>query len=296
MTPEVRERINARERERYADDPEYRERQNARRRERKAERREKAQEIWEAASSGESFPALAEEHSEAGTREDGGLFGPLHRDDLTETLAAPAFTLPAGGISELMETPYGFHIIKVVSRIEDHIMSLEEVRDRIRLFLQEKKTAEELDVAVGQQAGAIPGPVEARSRLRAQRVGDEPLRGRRRLVEIASGQSPATDAQLSENPGGSRIEVAVEDVDAGTGKGPADGHVGIHRQGRHAVLEKGGVDATRWHQHNRPDAHLCPSNLPLRVVRRRLLENAPPIGGRYPWPPLVLETCTPVFR
>ena len=111
----------------------------------KAERRASAQEICQRATSGELFAPLAKEFSDAGTAEKGGEFGPLKRSDLAETLVEAAFTLPVGGVSELMETPYGFHIIKVDSRMEDHTRPLEEVGDRIRNYLRDQKFRTELE-------------------------------------------------------------------------------------------------------------------------------------------------------
>jgi len=113
--------------------------------EKKAERRSSAQEIWQRATSGELFGPLAKEFSDAGTASNGGEFGPLKKSDLSEMLVEAAFTLPIGGVSELMETPYGFHIIKVVSRMEDHTEPLEEVSDRIRNYLRDQKFKTDLE-------------------------------------------------------------------------------------------------------------------------------------------------------
>jgi len=111
----------------------------------KVERRAEAEKTWERASSGEDFASLVSELSEAGTAASGGKLGPLVRTDLSEILVVPAFTLPIGGVSELMETPYGFHIVKVVSRIDEHTKPIDDVRERIREFLQTRKFRTELD-------------------------------------------------------------------------------------------------------------------------------------------------------
>lgn len=111
----------------------------------KEARRAEAQALHARARGGEEFASLAREHSESGTRDLGGKFGPLKRSDLAEVLAAPAFTLPVGGISDLMENPYGFHIIKVDSRVEDHVQPMDEVSDTIRELLSEEKFRADLD-------------------------------------------------------------------------------------------------------------------------------------------------------
>jgi parvulin-like peptidyl-prolyl isomerase len=109
-----------------------------------AELRAKAEEIRQKALSGELFASLAREHSESGTAENGGEFGPLKRSDLSEILEEPAFSLPIGTVSDVMETPYGFHIIKVDSRVDAHSQPLEELRERIRNYLREEKFRTEL--------------------------------------------------------------------------------------------------------------------------------------------------------
>ena len=114
----------------------------------KSELRPRAEEIWQRATSGEDFGELALEYSDAGTSENGGKFGPLKRSELAETLAEPAFMLPEGSVSDLMETPYGFHIIKVDSRIDDHLQTLQEVRDDLRRELRNRKFQQEFDVFI----------------------------------------------------------------------------------------------------------------------------------------------------
>jgi len=111
----------------------------------KDQRRDEARQVWERASSGEDFSALAREFSEAGTSAGGGKFGPLKRSDLSETLAEPAFSLPTGGVSELMETPYGFHIIMVETRMDDRALGLDDVRDNARKVLEDRKFKAELE-------------------------------------------------------------------------------------------------------------------------------------------------------
>ena len=114
--------------------------------EQKSELRPRAQEIWRRVDSGEDFGELAREFSEAGTSENGGRFGPLKKTELAGTLAEPAFMLPEGGVSELMETPYGFHIIKVDSRIDDHLRTMKEVREALRRDLRNQKFQQEYKV------------------------------------------------------------------------------------------------------------------------------------------------------
>jgi parvulin-like peptidyl-prolyl isomerase len=109
-------------------------------------RRAEAEAIFERSKTTEDFAALAMEVSEAGTAPDGGKIGPVKRADLSERLAEPAFSLPTGSVSPLMETPYGFHFVKVESRMDDHMQSLDDVRQTIRKQLEDRKFRAELEV------------------------------------------------------------------------------------------------------------------------------------------------------
>jgi len=102
----------------------------------KEERRAEGERIRQRAIDGESFEELAKETSDAGTNEAGGLLGTFKRGDLSEQLEGPAFTIPVGDVSELLETSYGFHLIKVDARTEDKPLPLEEVSERLRNYLE----------------------------------------------------------------------------------------------------------------------------------------------------------------
>ena len=57
--------------------------------------------------------------------------------------------------------------------------------------------AEELEAAVRPPAHQVAGAVEARSRLAAERIGDEPLGRQVRPAQIAARQAGAADVELA---------------------------------------------------------------------------------------------------
>ncbi len=56
-----------------------------------------------------------------------------------------AFELQAGELSDVVETDYGFHIIKVTDRKKPTVISFEQAKDRIMKVLTETKQVEFAD-------------------------------------------------------------------------------------------------------------------------------------------------------
>jgi peptidyl-prolyl cis-trans isomerase SurA len=103
-------------------------------------RRGEAERVRErAAAEGADFEAVAKEVSEAASAAQGGLIGPFRRGDLARPLEEAAFGLPAGSVSPVLESENGLHILKVESRTEDRVRGLDEVRDGLRVRLEDEK-------------------------------------------------------------------------------------------------------------------------------------------------------------
>jgi len=79
-----------------------------------------------------SFDALARTLSQSPEGDQGGLMGTFSRGQLPKELDAAAFALRPGAISGVVETPLGYHVLRVDSRQDARQEPLEECRDQIR--------------------------------------------------------------------------------------------------------------------------------------------------------------------
>ena len=109
-------------------------------------RRAQADEILQRLRGGEDFATVAGEVSEAGTKDNGGLLGPLKAGEISEELSAVAFSAPLGEITDVLEMPYGFHILRVEERRETGVVPYEEIAEELRDLLENRKMFEELNV------------------------------------------------------------------------------------------------------------------------------------------------------
>ena len=108
----------------------------------KAEIKKKAEEVLAKAKAGENFEKLAKEYSEdPGSKDKGGLYSDFKRGTMVKPFEDAAFTLPIGSISDLVETRYGYHIIKVEGR-KTETKPLAEVRETIKAELEKQKQIE----------------------------------------------------------------------------------------------------------------------------------------------------------
>jgi peptidyl-prolyl cis-trans isomerase C len=97
-------------------------------------------------SRGESFEKLAYTYNIDRTRNDGGNLGYIRRGQLAPSFAQfeeAAFSLmKKGDISEVIRTPYGYHIIRLDDTRETAMRPFDQVKEKIRFFLQAKKKQE----------------------------------------------------------------------------------------------------------------------------------------------------------
>ena len=94
--------------------------------------RAQAQKILDEARKGKDFAELAKKYSQDETTvKKGGELGFFSSKQMDTGFSAAAFALQPGEISELVRTPYGFHIIKLEEITEARTAPIDEVRGEI---------------------------------------------------------------------------------------------------------------------------------------------------------------------
>lgn len=88
------------------------------------------------------FAEQALKHSECPTAMNGGLIGRVPRGKLYAEVEAPAFALAAGELSEVVESPLGFHVVLCEAIESAGPLRLTEVRERIRVRMTEMRRAD----------------------------------------------------------------------------------------------------------------------------------------------------------
>ncbi|MGB2715972.1 MAG: peptidylprolyl isomerase [Vicinamibacterales bacterium] len=91
------------------------------------------------ARSGENFAALAKQHSQDGSAQQGGDLGYFEKGEMVPAFSETAFSLKPGQISDVVTTQFGYHILKVTDRKPATTVPFEQVSRQIVEFLSSQK-------------------------------------------------------------------------------------------------------------------------------------------------------------
>jgi len=110
----------------------------------KGEARKKIEEVQRKVKKGEDFAGLAREFSEGPSSVNGGDLGFFGRGQMVKPFEDAAFALKPGEVSDIVETQFGYHLIKVTDRQPETVVAYADVKDRLQEYLKEQKVQEEL--------------------------------------------------------------------------------------------------------------------------------------------------------
>jgi peptidyl-prolyl cis-trans isomerase C len=101
--------------------------------------REKAEKLRKELSGGADFAALAKGNSTCPSSQQGGDLGYFGKGQMVPAFEKAAFALKPGEISDVVETQFGYHIIKLTEKKAAEKVEFKEARPRIDEFLKNQK-------------------------------------------------------------------------------------------------------------------------------------------------------------
>jgi parvulin-like peptidyl-prolyl isomerase len=144
-----------------------------------AEASARANEVLRQLWSGASFDDMARRHSTDPSRDKGGDMGMFHRGTLSDEFEAVTRGMKPGDISDVIQTLYGYHIIRVTEILPPEQRPFAGIGQEIRKDLTQKRCADTADAwTAGLRAGAAIVPAgsagAARSSPAPPRAGRAP--------------------------------------------------------------------------------------------------------------------------
>jgi peptidyl-prolyl cis-trans isomerase C len=103
--------------------------------------------------SGRPFEEVAREDGEDETARNGGLLGYFRPGMFPEEIERAVFDTPPGGVTEILEGEYGYHVVKVLERKGGTLEPFERVRDEARTSLVARRRGDRLRALVDRLRG-----------------------------------------------------------------------------------------------------------------------------------------------
>jgi peptidyl-prolyl cis-trans isomerase C len=88
---------------------------------------------------GEDFAKLAGENSDCPSKSQGGDLGYFEKGKMAKPFEDAVFAMKIGQVSDVVETQFGYHLIKLTGHEEARVIPLEQARDKVVTFLNRQK-------------------------------------------------------------------------------------------------------------------------------------------------------------
>ncbi|MBS1850205.1 MAG: peptidylprolyl isomerase [Acidobacteria bacterium] len=175
------------------------------------EARKKAEDVLKQLKSGAKFDDLAKKYSDdPGSKASGGALGWIGKGRTVPEFEKAAFALPKGGTSDLVQSTYGFHIIRVEDKQEAHVKSLDEVKAQIEPIIKQQKTTQIADVqATALLAAARKGGLEAAAAAKGLQVVSTDFISRTDSLPGIGSSAPFLDAVFNQRDKAPADEVQI---------------------------------------------------------------------------------------
>jgi peptidyl-prolyl cis-trans isomerase SurA len=110
----------------------------------------RAKEILSEVRRGKDFATAAKEYSEDISASEGGDVGFVEKGKMVPEFEKAVYSLKKGAISDIVETEYGYHIIKVEEVLTGRTLPLKDVKNQIQFILSNKKQKSAYDEWMGE--------------------------------------------------------------------------------------------------------------------------------------------------
>jgi peptidyl-prolyl cis-trans isomerase C len=111
--------------------------------EEKAKALEKIKGIQKRIQAGEDFAEVAKEVSDCPSKTNGGDLNFFQKGQMVGPFENAAFSMKPGEVSDIVETEFGYHIIKLTDKKEPGTMTFDEIKPRIEQHLKSEKMSQE---------------------------------------------------------------------------------------------------------------------------------------------------------
>jgi len=118
--------------------------------EEKKKARDKAEKLQKELASGADFAKVAQENSSCPSAKNGGDLGYFGKGKMVPPFEQAAFALKSGEISPVVETSFGYHVIKQTDRIKGDKVSLDAAKEKIGAYIKAQKANLAVSSYVGQ--------------------------------------------------------------------------------------------------------------------------------------------------
>ncbi|GAB6270675.1 MAG: peptidylprolyl isomerase [Smithella sp.] len=108
----------------------------------KAEKKAKIENLRQQVLKGADFAEIAKNNSDCPSKENGGDLGEIKRGQTVKPFEDAAFSQEINAIGPIVSTEFGHHVIQVLGHDPAKTVSLDEVKDKIGLYLAQQKEAE----------------------------------------------------------------------------------------------------------------------------------------------------------
>lgn len=165
--------------------------------EEKAAAKKEAEEVLAKAKAGEDFAALAKEYSDdPGSKDTGGEYT-FGRGKMVKPFEDTAFALEPGQVSDLVETQFGYHIIKLSEKTEAGTTSFEQAKERIVPYLLQQQMQENAKIEYSEAEQALRERVQQQQMMQQQMMQQMQQQMQQQQAQQAA---EGGDTQTAETP------------------------------------------------------------------------------------------------